>query len=243
MRSGIYWIASYPRSGNTWVRAFLTALLEGEVGDLTSAWRPEFGPQTPETVRRNELAQVRLAKSASGIVFCKTHSLRATANGVSTISPEATRGATYLVRDPRDVAASYAAFMGVSIDEAVRRINDINFGHLEPMGSWSLNVESWARRPDTTVVRYESLRADPAHWFSRIVRHAGIPADPERIAAAIDAATIDRLRERDRAAPINDGRETIRAGASGGWKTALSKDQAKAIERAHKPTMRRFGYI
>lgn len=194
-------------------------------------------------MQRSEQAQVRLAHSAAGLVFCKTHALRATANGVSTISPKATRGATYLIRDPRDVAVSYAAFLGVSLDAAIARLNDVNFGHFEPMGSWSMNAESWMQRQDTLVVRFESLKADPVRWFSRLAQHARLDVSDVAIAEAIAASSFDRMKERDAASPIHRDKITVRVDESGGWKSALSRTQAREIERAHKKVMRRFGYL
>lgn len=243
MSGGIYWIASYPRSGNTWVRAFVAVLTRGAIHDLAPALVPARGAPTPDTVQRNEEAQVRLAQSAAGVAFCKTHALRATVNGVSTISPKATRGATYLIRDPRDVAVSYAAFLGTSLDVAIARLNDPNFGHLEPMGTWSMNAESWMRRPDTIVVRFESLKADPVRWFSRLAQHARLDVSDMAIAEAIAASSFEKMKELDQASPIHRDKTTVRSGVSGGWKSVLTRAQARDIERAHKKVMRRFGYL
>jgi hypothetical protein len=255
MRQGIYWIASYPRSGNTWVRAFLTALIEKTdsvehlTGELLAPWwateieKPNAETSEIETIRRNEQAQVRLAGSAPGTTFRKTHAGRFSAEGAHTISPTATIGAVYLLRDPRDVAMSFAAFLEQDVIHTIFSMNNPGFGYAEPVGSWSNNVESWVDRPDTLVVRYEDLLVDPLACFSRIVEHVGLTADSSDVSRAVNAVSFERLKKRDQAVPLHKDQVTVRSAKVGGWKGRLSPGYIEMIERAHAPTMRRFGYL
>lgn len=255
MRQGIYWIASYPRSGNTWVRAFLTALIEKTdsvehlSGELLAPWwateieRPNTETPEIETLRRNEQAQVRLAQSAPGTIFRKTHAERFSADGAHTISPTATIGAIYLLRDPRDVAMSFAAFLEQEVIHTIFSMNNPGFGYAEPVGSWSNNVRSWVDRPDTLVVRYEDLLVEPVACFSQIVEHIGLTASPADVSKAVDAVSFERLKKRDEAAPLHKDQVTVRSAKVGGWKGMLTPGQVEMIERPHGATMRRFGYL
>lgn len=254
MSGGIYWIASYPRSGNTWVRAFLTAL--GRLGsndllrgELVAPWihdeyeQPLPGVPLIETIRNNEQVQLRLVRLSSAVVFRKTHAERFMAEGTATISPQATAGAVYLIRDPRDVAVSFAAFLRVGIDEAIARMNNPGFGYGEPVGTWSENVFSWSGAKDTLHLRYEDLLADPVEGFGRIVAHAGLNATTAEIAAAVAAASIDKMKVRDAVDPIHERKATVRSGVVGRWREELSPEQVGAIERHNRELMRRYGYL
>jgi hypothetical protein len=168
----IVWIASYPRSGNTWVRYFLMALigvLRGESAppdinrlyrfstwDALNIWWAERLGGLPsdaskETVAAGRLAvQREIAAHGPAIAFVKTHSLLGQSRGHPTINREVTAGAIYLLRNPLDVAVSSARYLNLSPAAAVERLNQPGYetfnqaaGIYEPYGSWSENVESW----------------------------------------------------------------------------------------------------
>src|SRR5689334_10323162 len=123
----LYFIASYPRSGNTWVRAFLYELLRRQgvfaasAGDLRPLDRylpsdaaPMFysrltglGPAsiTPAIAAATRSKVHRLlAETVTAPLYVKTHAAYGRFNGQPTINVDVARGAVYLVRNPRDVA-------------------------------------------------------------------------------------------------------------------------------------------
>jgi aryl sulfotransferase len=137
----LVWLASYPKSGNTWVRLFLTAyshpereevdintvdvslhagnrdlfdrVIGLEASDLTPAEIERFRPD----VYRQLAAE---AEEAEEPLFIKVHDRwRRTPTGGSLFPPEITAATIYIVRDPRAVAPSYANHYGISIDEAI----------------------------------------------------------------------------------------------------------------------------
>src|ERR1700694_5130861 len=140
-KSGIVWLASYPKSGNTWTRAFLHNLartMAGEKGEQSineinrfitgETFLPLYAELLgfrPTAEHRKEIAAVRhrvqqrIADSCEGIVFVKTHNALATEFGHSTINFGVTSGAIYIVRNPLDVAISFAHHMNKSIDETI----------------------------------------------------------------------------------------------------------------------------
>jgi aryl sulfotransferase len=145
---GITWIASYPKSGNTWVRLLLATLLEGGgvCPDLNTL---DFAP---ELARSRELfenflhldasdlteAEIRnwrptltraLANALPSPAYMKTHDARLlTADGELLVPSEATEAAVYLVRDPRDIAPSLAHHLGCDLDCAISIMGDRNWG-------------------------------------------------------------------------------------------------------------------
>lgn len=140
---GIVWLASYPKSGNTWLRAFLYHLVRIQMGlpreedelnklDRASGYEAQlFGlfeqslgkPLTAAS--RVEVMSVRpqvqqtVADRMSNVAMLKTHNLLGELGGIPTVNPRASVGAIYIVRDPRDVAPSLAKHIGSSIDDAI----------------------------------------------------------------------------------------------------------------------------
>lgn len=139
----IVWIASYPKSGNTWVRLLLDAYYLGEVdindmvssvSDDNSNWHQvgdgsdvrKFPVQYQQLTR--PMALLRLVRqyqsttNDNGIhipLFVKTHSAHLVANGIELLPECLTKAVIYIVRDPRDVLPSFAKHMGLETDEAI----------------------------------------------------------------------------------------------------------------------------
>ena len=179
---GIIWLASYPRSGNTWTRNFLYNLLSivdgrdrggHDVNRLadTSVWdiagvRFERALGEPLTVAtRHEIAGARpavqkaIADGAKGPILVKTHNALVLDRGTPTITMGVTAGAVYIVRNPLDVVISYAHHFDTSIDESIRLMGlaGAETGHgkeaaYEVYGSWSENVMSWTRKPHRAIL-------------------------------------------------------------------------------------------
>jgi len=174
--SGIYWLASYPKSGNTWFRTFLYNLqLDGDVpadinelhtGSIASArgWLDEvLGFDTaeldPDEVDRLRPAVYRWALRDSEVGYHKLHDAYTfTADSEPLVSREATLGALYIVRNPLDVAPSLANHFHCSIDEAIkhmgnpdhalsRKRNGLPSQVRQKQLTWSQHVLSWIEAP------------------------------------------------------------------------------------------------
>jgi sulfotransferase family protein len=179
-RSGLVWLASYPKSGNTWTRAFLSnlaAILAGESAalDVNSLGRFSAGENftplyedllgfRPTESHRKEIAALRhevqksIADGYDGLVFVKTHNGLVLDHGRPIINFEVTSGAIYIVRNPLDVAISLADHIGTTIDEAIATMGTrdvttpVNDKRVyEIWGSWSQHVESWTRKPHHAI--------------------------------------------------------------------------------------------
>jgi hypothetical protein len=138
------------------------------------------------------------------------------------------RRVIYIVRDPRDVAASYRAYLVkmnfIAPDDPVGTfVKRFVAGELDSYGTWRQNVESWlgARHDDREflAVRYEDLRADPIGVLTRIAGFAGLKSDPEQLARAVSASEIGAMRrlerETGRARDVSSPRARRREGGSG----------------------------
>jgi hypothetical protein len=171
--SGIVWLASYPKSGNTWVRVFLTNFLrDGEApadiheldgGPIASA-RAMFDEAmgvaasdlTPAQVERyRPRVYEQIAAESKETLYLKIHdAFTRTPEGVPMVTAKATAGVVYLVRNPLDVAVSFGFHEGVPPGEMVSRMNDPGYcfaGNVHRLPNqlpqrlltWSGHVRSW----------------------------------------------------------------------------------------------------
>ncbi len=271
----LVWIASYPKSGNTWIRAFLhnyirqgdapcdiNALTDLTAADVNAERYQRYDPRPAsqyaiaDVQRMRRLVHRDLTALDKTLVFVKTHNARLQVAGAPLITPEVTAGAIYILRDPRDVAVSYSAHLGRSIDETIARMADPEAATggtdakvYERHSSWSAHVRSWTHPPDalTRVLRYEALVAAPEAAFAELIGWLGQPPPPARLQRAIRFSDIAELRRQEAAKGFAErvaGAIAPFFGAAqpGGWRTVLSTAQRARIERDHGPVMARFGY-
>lgn len=223
---GILWLASYPKSGNTWMRVFLANLILDEpeplplprINDVCSSEPNEvwFAPLTDKPVSAlgnkkiaslRTRAQERAVSLNQNIIPMKTHSLCGKDFGYPTISAKASIGVIYIVRDPRDVVISAADHYGLTVDQAIEMMADHKArGRGTPgttvqelMGSWSDHVKSWTRWKDTPlmVLRYEDMLADPLGQLGMVARKIGITQDAARIKKAVEFSSFKNLQAQE----------------------------------------------
>ena len=228
MTRGTVWLASYPKSGNTWLRAVYTALRVGQrldINDLDggniACSRELFdgllgirsSDLTPDEaeVLRPRVDELVAASSAEDF-WRKVHDgLYPGPAGELIVSVEVTRIALYLVRDPRDVALSLARHFGLPALVAVEMmgcdqmaINESSRSlptHLrQRLGSWSQHVRSWTDQCafPVHVVRYEDCASDPVPTFREAFRQAGLDVAARAVEDAVEASAIARLRDQER---------------------------------------------
>lgn len=270
----LVWLASYPKSGSTWLRAFLhnylrdggephpiDGLMELSTGESGASLYAPFDPRpasryTPEdAMRLRPLVHRALTAIWPDLVFVKTHCASLVVHGVPSVTPDVTAGAIYVVRDPRDVAVSYAHHLGRSLDETIAFMADPDAATggtdetvYERLASWSIHVHYWTRMPSPRllVLRYEDLSADPVRWFGDLVRFLGQEPPGERLDRAIRFSRFDELAGQERRGGFRERPATARAffrsGRAGAWRDTLTDAQAARIARDHGEEMARFGY-
>lgn len=177
----ITWLASYPKSGNTWVRLLLTNL-RGDGDDpaainaldtdgIASARHPfhaisgiqssllheaEIDRLRPEVYRR-------MAQNTGRRLFIKVHdAYRVLPSGRALFPADASAGAVYIVRHPFDVVVSSAHFFDKSIEEAVAMLLDpdhvlcpsrsgLAMQFPQELSSWAGHVKSWLDQSEIDV--------------------------------------------------------------------------------------------
>ena len=270
--ANIIWLASYPRSGNIWLQAFLYNLIcnaqatpraaaladfctpeNSALHFMSPDSRPLGAWSREETAAHRADAQQALAALRSDNVFASTHAALMMNHGAATIEMDQTVAAIYLVRNPLDIVVSLAASGEMSVDEAIIRLetefeteNSDRFAY-ECQGSWSTNVMSWTqqRHAGLHLMRYEDMLAVPEKSFGPLATFFGFDSSPEQLDRAIRLASFANLAlEAEKSSADNGGAGTLlRTGRSDQWREALSADQVGRIVRRHTQQMERFGYI
>ena len=236
-------LVSFPKSGNTWTRFLVANLLfPGEPVSFANIERliPDAEAQSSRYMKR--LPGPRLIKSHQYFDHRYPKVL-------------------YIVRDPRDVAASYYNFSRKyrHIEDNYpleRYIGDFVHGRLSsaPWGTWGENVGTWmaARngRPTFLLVRYEDLIANTAAELEKVASFFGVDASPGRLHQAVENSSADQLRELEK----KEGGEWVTtknkrsdipfigSAVAGKWKSVLPEAAVVEIESAWGHIMAQLGY-
>lgn len=223
--SKIIWLASYPKSGNTWMRAFLHNLLRdpsesydiNKITDFSTSdsaidwYQAQTGKPWPEwrpidVARMRRGTQLAICQWRRDDVFVKTHNASAVFLGYPLIYPDLTAGAIYIVRNPLDVCISLSHHYGTDIDTTIDILGDLSIGSksndrlvYEVHKSWSFHVDSWTgqQRPGLAVLRYEDMLRNPMKAFGGLVRFMGLNPPRQRLERAIERSSFKSLREQE----------------------------------------------
>jgi hypothetical protein len=225
MKASITWLASYPKSGNTWVRLFLANYIMDKpdplpinqlhkfgTGDTIAAMYHAAAGRTVNvsdlalTMRLRDLVLRGIINNKADINLVKTHNRRTVAYGCDLIPDKYTRSAIYIVRNPLDMVLSYARHYGIRNEVAAEQICHPDNANaptsstvVEFLGSWSDHVVSWTSKSSypVLVLRYEDLLSQPETEFTKVVEHFGMTVEPDRLRRAIQHASFDQLQKQE----------------------------------------------
>lgn len=232
--TGATFLASYPRSGNTWLKTMLVNVLHPE----TDSNPDIFNKVIPGATARN-LLKVYQTKPPR---ILSTHSLY-----LKTINK-----AVYLVRDGRDCITSMYHFtttrVGLELDFNKWFVLYKN-GLFGPR--WDQNVSSWLGPganylgKELLVVHFEDLLSDTKRTLEVICEFIGLNVNADLIRQAIDASSIDRMRkwEKRKIGNIdNPNASFYRKGGTGSWKELVKDRNRMEFERFSQTAMLLAGY-
>jgi hypothetical protein len=235
-------LASYPRSGNTWTRFLIGNLVhEKEAVTFLSVERlvPDMYKHSDRVLRN--LPRPRIVKSHE--CFDPRY-----------------RKVVYIVRDPRDVAVSnYHWELKLRSVKDECPIEDFVPRWMAPqfwprIGSWGDHVSSWlgTRRGQEgfLLLRYEDLKQNPQGELARVAEFLGIKATRERFTRAVELSSAENMRKMESAESgkwvattlTRQDKPFVRSATSGGWKAVLPEKTVAYIEAHWGPLMQELGY-
>lgn len=235
MSDQICWLASYPKSGNTWVRFLLHQYFFGKAERSA-----DIDESIPDTHVRSSTFQGR---SLDGTMFAKTH------HRLTSTMPhrDRTKCAIYIVRHPSDVmwsALNYTRLISTSdiaasISSEGYMRNFIRLGG-DPLyiqfgfGSLIEHAGSWCSHPTLPVhvVRYEDLRLDAGRELTSMLEFLGHTPDESRVQQAVDASSFDRLRSLECQEKVSGVSSTVFSGGSSSVRTGRLFMNAATLGRS-----------
>ncbi len=219
----IIWIASYPKSGNTWVRSLLSAYLYSDDGifnfdllkkihQFPSKKNFEFFMKDFNNIKKLSnywiAAQDRINLS-NEITFLKTHSALCTFENNPFTNKSNTKAVIYVVRDPRNIVTSvlnHYSFKNIeeSFDFIAKdRITIIGENIAQYLGTWQQNYKSWRdlKFAPVLVVKYEDLINDTKKTFLSILNFLknfmDIKIYENKILKTIESCSFERLAKKE----------------------------------------------
>jgi hypothetical protein len=232
----IVWLASYPRSGNTFFRILLHRLFGFQTHSVYSVPYPvQSIPDDTRTLMRlvgqTEMkCDLDLLHADPATHFVKTHNLPA-----GDADP-----AIVIVRDGREAAVSYTHFLLKTQQGIERPPKDLFEATLEQIitggigdgfGGWSRNVNAWIDRAGwDSVIRYEDLIKDPINIAASALRRLGV-------GGRIGGAAHPSMQELHAAVPW-----FFRKGQSGYWRQEMPSHLQEIFLERHGDTLLRLGY-
>jgi len=226
----LVWVASYPRSGNSFFRTALHRLYgHRSVREQTRGVEPPGGGGIACDLW-TKLTDAEMAAHEE-VYFVKTHEL----------PHESKCPAIYLVRDGRDSLVSYAWFSLVQHRELRREqvthdlyrqaLHDVMHDTRGAYGGWANNVLAWSGRPNTCVLKFEELIAAPERCVARAIESLSLPGK-------CLGGDVPSFAELQAARPHH-----YRRGVIGSWRDEFPDDLLDDFWRLHGRAMEATGYL
>ena len=230
----IIWIASYPKSGNTWLRSIITSLLYTTDGIFDFKLikkikqfptRNQFQDFTKNFNDINEISKFWLLAQDKinlneEIKFFKTHNLNCAVNKNSFTNKSHTLGTIYVVRDPRNLVNSIKNHYNKGNDEEAKNFliskkilsrvpkdNEADIATL--LGSWSDHYNFWTKRnSNLLLIKYEDLILDTKKELERIIiylkKFMTVEINPEKIKNILSTTSFDHLKNLENKGLFNE---------------------------------------
>lgn len=278
-RKNIIWLASYPKSGNTWFRVFLTNLLSNSeepanINDLKetsiSSSRKIFDDYTglsSSDLTHQEIDRLRpdvyrmQSAETNDLLFKKAHDKYLFVDENKALFPEEiTKCAIYFIRNPLDVAVSFAYHNNKPIAKMIEGINDSTYAFCDStkklhnqlrqiLGSWSDHAESWINQKNipVKVIRYEDMVESSFSTFKSAVDFIGLDKSDQEIKNAIEKSDFSVLTNQEKENGFREkmikSKAFFRKGKIGDYKNHLNQDMIEEIVNQNKQLMLDFGYL
>ncbi|MBI5539773.1 MAG: sulfotransferase domain-containing protein [Bacteroidia bacterium] len=279
MKKNIVWLASYPKSGNTWCRVFLSNYLSKtnvpvdinklDIGTIFSS-RNVIEENTGFDISEltaNECDELRSfafskwAENQDENAFLKTHdAYTPLISGENMFPVNATKSAIYIVRNPLDVAVSFANHMATTVEKTVEKMCEQDFCLAastkkynqqvrQRLLTWSGHVKSWTEQNHfpVLVICYEDILQNPVAEFKKILNFLSIPYNDEKFLNAIAFSSFDNIKKAEKENGFKEKpakcNTFFNIGKSGYYKNMLSQESIQRIVNEHSLIMKKYNYL
>ena len=231
-------VASYPRSGNSWLRFLLYELVTGKTADF-NAINDLYSP----TANFPQFHKAPIISYFQGRLI-KTHEPYRKEYG----------RAIYIVRDPREVIISQYYYMrgrGLIEGSLSEFVNKFIGGKIHGYGTWNCHVSSWLDAPisDLLIIRYEDLKLEGCETLGSIANLLKIDVSTDQLNKILEHNSFQAMRkseerlDREAFRFVNNDARFVRQGQISSWQDILSSAQVAQIGAAMAPAMEQMGYV
>ena len=220
----IIWLASYPKSGNTFVRTLLSAYFFSKEGNFdfknlksikqfpSKQLFKKIGVTTNDTneILNNYIKAQEYINERAPLILLKTHSSMFNINNNTFTDFNNTLGVIYIVRDPRNVVSSFAHHYNLDLKESSNKmISDSLLGESSDkkvftyMFSWKNNYNSWKlflKKKKYLLVKYENLIKKPKDELLKMLHfifdlsNNKSSIDIQKVDNVINSTTFEKLK-------------------------------------------------
>jgi hypothetical protein len=221
----IVWIASYPKSGNTWVRSFLSAYFMTDDGDFkinnldyiqdypNDQFFEDKNIKKGEIYKYWEKSQKKIFEN-NKVKFLKTHNALLSIKGYDFTYPQYVLGIIHIVRDPRNIITSLKNHLSFeTYDKCLEFMknekayafeeNNSSYAKFNYLSSWKSHYKSWINNKSFRLltIKYEDLENDTYKTFRDIVVFINTickfnnRVDNEKIIKAIESTNFEKMKK------------------------------------------------
>ena len=194
----IFWISSYPKSGNTWLRILLASYYYTKDGTYDEKVLKNidqfpqkkffndfnYDQKVPtDTIKLWIKAQEKINQDKK-LKFFKTHNAFGKVNNFDFTNSSNSLGGIYIVRDPRNIITSIKNHYDLDYDKAIKwmtnknnyiydveKVKEVGYGDFQFISSWDLNYKSWKVQKKIPIkfIKYEDLTKQTYSVFLEII--------------------------------------------------------------------------
>lgn len=278
MKKNIVWLASYPKSGNTWFRIFLSNLRSEKnvpidineiqtdgIFSSNSIFEKATGihpndliPQEADAIRPDVFRYY--SNRMDDFLFVKAHDAYTYLPNRQPLFPtDVSFGAIYFIRNPLDVAVSWAFHNGQTTEKADKNINkNLTIANrkakypsqiTQNLLTWKEHVNSWINNSEIPilVLRYEDMKQKPLETFKKAVQFLKWEYADDEIQKAIELSSFKNLKKQESEKGFRERllkqKKFFRKGMVGDWKNHLTEKQVLDIIEFNQEIMMQFDYL
>ena len=224
----IIWISSYPKSGNTYIRSFLSSYYyskEGKfdfnlllnINQFPASRYSDVKSYTYFDAAKNWIYNQKKFFTKEKLFFLKTHNSLQEYFGYRFTKSSETLGAIYIVRDPRNVITSMSNHYSMSLNEMYSKLVDENaslsikdsdgdLSNFSFLGSWSNHYKSWKNNFEfkTLLIKYEDLEENAYKEFWKILKFIeeltgkNEPINKRKFENSINSTNFSSLKQKEK---------------------------------------------